>query len=296
LSMRLNHTLLASLLFSSWSMRPSAHPQQSVPLASPSEQHSSGELHCEQRQPKERQPKERQASSQLYTVRRAHIDFHPAWAETLISLAPLLPLALASSLPRSSRVAQNSQHAYSRGHDRASDLTGFATGALVVGVVGGASEAAQNDSLRAGGAVLLIVTQSALMSFSVGRLLKQLHPRCRPLAVGDDGSCQPQALANGSSYAGDEALRSFPSGHVASVAGATGALLGVMVKTATRRGTKTRLRWIGLAVGASLTAATVWLRQRSGAHSYSDTLAAAAVSLPLGFAVAVVHPMRYGSP
>ncbi len=222
---------------------------------------------------------------------RLRMALFPEWWQELIATSvSVVPIAVGIWLPRDTHVRSNVAHEYSPLADRASDFSGLVVGPLLTGLSGAAIEVFDQDRGTGGGAVLAIATGAAMFSFGASMVLKARLARCRPLAVTGDGSCDPELPPAGSSYRGDEAYRSFPSGHVASVAGATGALFGVIAKTAYAGGKQNPWRWLGAGIGTVLTLTTVLLRQRAGAHSYQDALVGGGMGLGLGFTFAFAHP------
>lgn len=146
-------------------------------------------------------------------------------------------------------------------------------------------ESRDRDLLRAP----LIMAEGALAASAFTQLLKNAFGVCRPRdwdpqtrrcapTIDSEPGLSPEARE-------DEARRSFPSGHNAPLAGMAGAAMGLYLLPSPRR--PEYLPVALTSTGFALT--TVLLRERAGAHSWVDTLAAFATGGLAGFATAALH-------
>lgn len=135
----------------------------------------------------------------------------------------------------------------------------------------------------------LIMAEGALAASAFTQLLKNAFGVCRPRdwdpvarrcspTVDSEPGLSPEERE-------DEARRSFPSGHNAPLAGMAGAAMGLYLLPSPRR--PEYLPVALTSTGFALT--TVLLRERAGAHSWVDTLAAFAAGGAAGFATAALH-------
>lgn len=141
----------------------------------------------------------------------------------------------------------------------------------------------------------VVALEAMAVSSGLNQVLKRSAGRCRPIAYrpGDTpgtGTCDPSAVPSSVDSDPDAAYLSWPSGHVNFIASATGAFLGLASKT-TYYGNPVWQYWLASGVGAVATGAVIGLRVQTGAHSWEDTLGSAAISIPVGMAVAFLHPL-----
>lgn len=141
----------------------------------------------------------------------------------------------------------------------------------------------------------VVALEAMAISSGLNQVLKRSAGRCRPIAyrAGDTpgtGTCDPSAVPSSVDSDPDAAYLSWPSGHVNFIASATGAFLGLASK-ATYYGDPVWQYWLASGVGAVATGAVIGLRVKTGAHSWEDTLGSAALSVPVGMAVAFLHPL-----
>lgn len=135
----------------------------------------------------------------------------------------------------------------------------------------------------------LIMAEGALAASALTQLLKNAFGVCRPRdwdplarrcspTIDSEPGLSPEAREA-------EARRSFPSGHNAPLAGMAGAAMGLYLLPNPRR--PEYLPVALTSTGFAIT--TVLLRERAGAHSWVDTLAAFATGGLAGFATAALH-------
>lgn len=141
----------------------------------------------------------------------------------------------------------------------------------------------------------VVAMEAGLISSGLNQVLKRTAGRCRPVAYLPErsegaGICDPSRVPNEIDGSDDAAYLSWPSGHVAGVASVTGALLGLAIKTS-YYGNPVTQYWLAGGVGVLVTGLTAWLRVSAGAHSWQDTLGSAALSVPIGLGVSLLHPV-----
>jgi membrane-associated phospholipid phosphatase len=160
---------------------------------------------------------------------------------------------------------------------RAAQISDGLIGAAVIAPIGYLTGPTIED---ADGDRLVVYGEAIAINFAAFQLAKYLVQRPRPYLYSRSAEVARHAEAEG-----DDAYRSFYSGHAATAFCAATAGAYLTAASSPRAGLRA-LAWGG---GFAVAAATANLRVRAGMHFYSDVVIGGAIGIAIGYAVPALH-------